>query len=98
MAHRHRRQRVAVAGRLGDDLARHHAIGAGAIIGDHDLAPALLHVLADRAGQQVGRAARRERDHHADLLLGIAALPARQPRREGCGRKPLEKDVTPHCR
>jgi hypothetical protein len=31
VAHRHHRERGAVAGGLGDDLARHHAVGAGPV-------------------------------------------------------------------
>ena len=32
-----------------DNVARHHPVGAGTIVGDDDLAPRFLHVLADRA-------------------------------------------------
>ena len=88
VAHRHDRERVAVARRLGDDLARHHAVGAGAVVGHHRLAPGLREVLADRARQQVGRAARRERDHHADLLVGIRALRAHDRRRGAAPARP----------
>ena len=81
VAHGHDRERVAIARGLGDDLARHHAVGAGAVVGHHRLAPGLLEVLADGARQKVGRAARRERDHHADLLVGVRTLRAHDRRR-----------------
>jgi hypothetical protein len=75
------------------------AVGAGAIVGHHRLPPGLRHVLAERTGQKVGRAAGRERDHHADLPVGPAALAARRQRRcKRAGGDGLHEGAPSHCR
>jgi hypothetical protein len=98
VAHRHGRQRVAVARGLGDDLARHHAVGAGAVVGDHRLAPRLLHVLADRAGQQIGRAAGANGMTMRICFSGELALRATQRRGEHRHGEALQEDAALHCR
>lgn len=98
MPHRHRRQRVAVARRLGDNVGCHDAIGASAVVGDHHLPPSLLHVLTNRARQQVGRATGSKGNHHADLLLGIGALRAGDRWKKGRRSEAPEKNRTLHCR
>src|SRR5450759_1943843 len=52
-------------------------IGADAVIRDHYLAPPLIQLLADDAGQHVGRAARRKRHYHPDRLAGVILGPRR---------------------
>jgi hypothetical protein len=98
MAHGDDRQRVAVARRLGDDLAGDHTVGAGAVVGDDRLAPGLREVLAHRARQQVGRAARREGDHHADLLVRVGALRPHGDRGERQYAQALQEVGALHCR
>ena len=54
--------RVAVRGRLGRDVHADSAVGAGPIVGDDRLPPALAQFLRYRARRNVGAATRRERD------------------------------------
>ena len=65
-------QRVAVGRRVDHDLRADRAAGAGAVLGHHRLAPHLLQLGRDHAADDVGRAARRERDDQADGLVGKA--------------------------
>ena len=67
-AHRAHQQRVAVAGRLGDEVRADAAARAGAVVDDDRLAPRLLQLLRDAAAHDVERPAGRERHHEADRL------------------------------
>ena len=66
-----RDQRVAVGRGLGDRVGADVAPGAGAVLDQHRLSPALGHACADEARIEVGDAARRERHHDLDGLRGI---------------------------
>ena len=61
-------QRMAVGRRLGDGRRPDRAAGAGAIVDDHGLPPALGEPLRDQARDVVGGAARHERNDQLDLL------------------------------
>jgi hypothetical protein len=62
---RHQRDRVTVGRRLGDRRHGDIAVGAGAVLDDHALAPALRHAVGDDARERVRRAAGGEADDDA---------------------------------
>ena len=64
-------QRVAVGCRLGHEFGRDVAASPGAVLDQHLLSPALGQLLADAPGHDVGRAARREGQDHADGLYRV---------------------------
>jgi hypothetical protein len=63
--------RIAVGRRLGDVIRPDHLSGADAIVHHHRLSHALAHLLADNAGQDVGRTARGDRDDDPDWPIRI---------------------------
>ena len=64
-------ERVAVGRRIGDPLRPGHAAGAAHVLDHYLLAHDLAHALRNDAAQHIGRAARRERNDHAQRLAGI---------------------------
>jgi hypothetical protein len=54
-------QRIAVGARPRDDLRSDHRVSAGAVVDDHVLSERVAEVLRQRARDDVGAAARRER-------------------------------------
>ncbi len=62
-------QRVAVGGRLRDDVGRDRARSAGPVLDDDRLAEQLGHALAERSRHDVGAAARCETNEQPDRLL-----------------------------
>ncbi len=94
MAHCDQVQGVAVAVRLGDDLGRNDAVGADFVFTHHRLSPGLREVLADRAGQQVGGAAGRERNDHADRLVRVLRPGSKRRQRHGAGRNETQHSAT----
>ena len=82
----HDADRVAVLGRVGDQFVADRASRAGLVL-DHDrLAELLLHALPDDAADDVGAAARPERDDQADRLGRIVLRRCR--RGEARGKEP----------
>jgi hypothetical protein len=69
-----RRERVAVARRIGNDLEGDDAACAGTIVDHHRLSPSLHESRANDASDGVGRAARRERHDHANGFRRIRAI------------------------
>ena len=67
-------QRVPVGRRTGDDAAGDRAARARPVVDHHLLSPAFEQLGAEHARDYIGRAARRERHHHADRLAWIAWL------------------------
>ena len=55
----------------GDRLRAYHRVGADTVLDQHRLLPVLAQSLADDAGQNVGRAPRRERHNDADRTAGV---------------------------
>ena len=70
-SHRAEENRVAVGRRAGCQLRRDVAAGAGTVVDQHLLAPALAQPVADDARQYVGSAARPERDDEADRFRRV---------------------------
>ncbi|MCY1244443.1 hypothetical protein D9M72_575160 [compost metagenome] len=68
MVHRAHQQRVAVRLVLGDIVSADGGAGAGTVLDDHRLAEALGELVAQRACEYVGGAARRERHDQGDGL------------------------------
>jgi hypothetical protein len=70
-------QRVAIRRRLGCELARDNAGGAGAVIDDHLLAEDLAELRAEKPRQEIGRAARRggrdQTDRAGRIVLRLRA-------------------------
>ena len=73
-AGRAERQRVAVGRRLGRGVGADRAAGARPVLDDHGLAEPLAQPLRHDAGDDVGRAARREADDELDGLVRIIGL------------------------
>ena len=95
-ADRAQQQRVAVGRRLGHQLGADIAAGTGLVVDDHLLAPRLGEVLRHDAAQQVGRSGRRERHHHADLLVGIGRLRPAMARQQRCNKRAGHRSATAH--
>ena len=74
-------QRVAVGRRLGHEVGAEVAVGAGLVLDDHGLLERLRQRLADGAGDDVGRAARRV--GHDDAQAAWPASPSDWARRLG---------------
>ena len=85
-------QRVAIGRGLGDDLRADVAVGAGLVLDDDRLAPRFRELLADRAREDVRRAARRVRHDDADRLCGIGLRVRRRCKR----RRHAEQDDGNH--
>ncbi len=78
---------VGVRGRFGDDRRSDRSARATTIFHDHRLAPELRELLRDDATDDVGTAARRERDHDVHRLVRIALRERlRRPRRRDRGK------------
>ena len=88
-------QRVAVRRRAGDAGRRDRAAGAGHVLDDELLAERAAHVVGVDAGDDVGRAARRERHDDGDRALGIGRKRRPGERRER-GRKRGGKRAVSH--
>ena len=73
-AHVADRDRVAVGRGLGDAGHARGAAGAADVLDHQLLAQRARHVLADDAGDDVGRPARGERHDHGDGLVGVGRL------------------------
>ena len=98
-------QRVTVGRCLGDRRRPDAAAGAGTIVDDHGLRPALGEALRHQARDVVGGAARDERNHQLDLLRriilrGQRRSPTAQPQRQQGPQKPaaLRMLRPPQCR
>ena len=89
-SHRAEKQRVAVGRRARGEFRRDVAAGAGAIVDHHLLAPALAQPLAHHARENIGGAARPERDDDADRFRRIVL---RDRRRRGDGDESSGGDV-----
>ncbi len=76
-------ERVAVRVGLGDDLRADDRVGARPVVDDDRLAEFVGELLADEAGEEIRRPARRERDDQADRARRIGLGSGRL----GCGRK-----------
>ena len=72
-------ERIAVGRRLGGGRRRNRAAGAGAVLDDDGLAPAPGELVAERAGHDVDRPARRERHQQVHRLRREGVLRARGP-------------------
>jgi hypothetical protein len=72
---------------MGHDLRADIAAGAALVVDDHRLTPRLGEMLGGDAPQQVGRAGRRERNHHADLLARIGRLRPTVARQHRCNKR-----------
>ena len=70
-------QRVAVGRRLGDEGRADRSAGAGAVLDDHRLSPEFGKLLPERARQDVGGAARRERHDDVHRLGRVGCACAR---------------------
>ena len=64
-------QRIAIRRRVDDLLDRDGAAGAGAVVDDDGLACGPRDAIEHDAGDDIGHAGRRERNHHLDGLLGV---------------------------
>ena len=72
-------QRIAVGGRLGDDVRTDRRTGAGLVVHDDALTESLRQLLGDHAHRPVDGASRRKRNDDADGSIRIAL--------RGCGRR-----------
>ena len=55
---------------LGDEVGADRAVGAGLVLDQDRLAEDVLELVGDQAADEIGRAAGREGDHHADRAGG----------------------------
>ncbi len=85
-------QRVAVGLRLGHGLRGDRAVGARLVLDDDGLAEISAHAFGQDTSDEVGVAAGREADHHADRAVGIVL---RLRRQERSGRR--ERDGGKHA-
>ena len=94
-----REQRVAVGLGGGDIGGAERAAGAGSVLDDHRLAPALLQLVGDDARREIGPAARRRRDDDAHRVVRVAGgrvLGLRVRRRSREHRGERGADQPPH--
>jgi hypothetical protein len=80
-------QRVAVGRGLRDDLGADDGVGARPVVDDDLLAQIFAHLLADEAAEEIGGAARRERNDERDLArrIGLGGR-CRNEKRQQCHR------------
>ena len=76
------KQRVAVGGRFRDQIGAHLACGAGLVLNIELLIEPLAQLLGDDAPHEIGAAACRKRDHHADRSRRIVLGRRRQHARD----------------
>ncbi len=78
---------VAVGLRLGDEVGADRAVGAGLVLDQHRLRQRVLQLVGEQPADEIGRAAGREGDHHADRAGGevLGWCGGRDRGRKKCG-------------